>query len=208
MKLRKFDCEEIVLRLTTNYKDFSAKKFFRDTGLSESAADWENGAPLELLHNTSNPRASDYHVHTRLRRVKQSVQLTLGWNKPATKKRKKSAFPVAEKVPEWIEKFFKGYIYSPLITAYYLFPRTRYESCVRLPTPFWGPPTRARSVTGISVSTELRGAADSDVIIDASDDEELSILVFARFRMRLSRLKPEFFLEKFAPLVKDFVKEK
>ena len=209
MKLRKYHCDDLFIRLTTHREKFFSEKFFRDPRLSEDAESWGKGAPLEFLHYTNNTRLSDYHVHTYLARMKQDVNLALNWSEGVVRKTRSSSYPFAEDVHEWIQEFFKKHVYPVRVSAYYLFPHSAYVSSVGLPMPFWVPSQRRgrRTILGIRVSADLRGAEDATVLTDVHQ-EHILVALSVRFKARLSQMKPDSLLKKFNPLVLEFVKER
>ncbi len=209
MKLARYRCKELTLRLTTDKENFSAKKFFSDPRVSKHVKDWEKGAPLEFLHYTGNPRVSDYHVHTRVELDGSDVELYMRWTTPTARRTRKSTYPFAEDASAWISRLFKNNVFLIRCSAYYLFPRSRYMSTLGIPMPLWieSPARGTQTISGMRVRLPLSGARDASVVTDTIDDE-LFVKASAVFKMRLSQARPEGLLVKFSRLVEKFVREK
>ncbi len=210
MNLKKYRCEEFVLRLTTDKDSFLDAKFFGDPRVAHFASEWKKGSPLQLLHFTKNPGVSDYHTHTRLWVLRERVRLVLDWVARAYRKSKDAQYPFAEDVTEWIDKFFVRKLYFVRVTAFYSFPSSLYTSQLGLPMPFLGPGgrTRPRRVVGMSVSVDLKDALRTFVDTHIIDDKEIVLAIVASYKGRITRLGPEDLLPRFESLAKSFVSER
>lgn len=208
MRLASYNCDELFVRVSTPRPNFFDDKFFQDPRLVNSAESWRKGAKLELLHYTKNPKVSDYHVHTHLEPAGDNVRLVVNWTRPAVTKKRGEAFPFAEDVHVWVRRFFRSAVYPVRVSAYFVFPRSKYVSSLGLPVPSWFPIVKKRRlVLGLRTAAELPGAVAASVITDLHE-KQIIISVSALLKQKLSRLNPQLLLAKFRPLVVDYVEKR
>jgi hypothetical protein len=206
MELRRYKCEEFILRLAADPSAFLPTKFFSDPRVSGLASEWGKGSPLNLLHYTKNPRTADYHAHTGLRLSAKKVRLTLTWVLPALRKPRGASYPFAEDVLGWIDGFFKKRPYLARVSAFYRFPTSRYISSLGLPAPlFWSVrKRRPRTIVGMTVSARIEGALDATVDTRLVGKRALAVGIMASYNKRIVELGPEGLLPGYASLVNEF----
>lgn len=209
MKLRKYNCKELFVRITTSRSNFLAQKFFSDQTLKGAAKEWEKGAPVEIMQYTRSRQRSDYHVHNHLRLVGKDVRFVMTWATPAITAARSAFPPFAEDVHQWIRRFFKPQYYQVRCSGHFLFPRSRYESSLGLPLPLWLLRRRSgrRQILGIRASVDMKGAEEASVVSDLHE-KHIFVSVLAEYRLRLSALNPQVILESMAPVAFDLVERK
>jgi hypothetical protein len=207
MKLKAYHCTEFYLRLKTERGNFAHKRFFKDPRLSDDAAGWEAGEPLNLTNFTRTPRTSDYHVHSYLKLTKGMVDLRIRWVIGVFTGPKGTKPPFAEGVLPWIARFFNKNAGPVTVLAYYSFPTTRYRSAIPLPTPFFtgGPARRPRMILGMTFFAQFKGTSRATIETEIMPDNSIWGMIYASYKRGILTLAPGRLLPEFGRAVEEYV---
>lgn len=207
MKFKDSHCSEFSIRLRTGAENFARKRFFADSRVAGFSSDWDGGEPLSLTHYTRDSRISDYHAHTDLRLRKGQVRIMIQWVAGTLRPSKDAEGPFAEEVGAWISRFLSKQNYPVAVIANYTFPKKTFSSSIPLPMPYmtYGTWKRPRTVVGMTISTDLKGAERATVHTEILGGESLWVMIYAHYQARPSTLTVERLLPRFDAVIRDFV---
>jgi len=211
MKLKNYHCTEFSLRFTTERVNFAHERFFKDPRVSDVSSEWEKGKPLNLTSFTHNARTEDYHVHSLLRlRAKGTVEVRIKWVTGIFTGPKDTEPPFADGFLPWVARFFKKNVGPVSALANYSFPTSKYRSALSLPLPFIhsDPRKPPRSILGMTISTEFRGASRATIETEIMPGGSIWGMIYASYRDGLVRLAPERLLPEFGTVIGEYVTQR
>jgi len=118
--------------------------------------------------------------------------------------------PFADGFLPWVGRFFKRNVGPVTVLAYYSFPISKYRSAISLPIPFVisGLGKRPRTILGMTLSAELKGASRATIETEIMQDNSIWGMIYASYKNGLVRLAPERLLPEFHNIVGEYVIER